>query len=98
MKEIRNGFYKRFLSPNRYLTVEVVGKETDDQGAWIQDERITAIHQYKREAGKIFFRIGDNLPMEAVLYQVRFDEFPEDDYEYFTAGMSDIHPNDRIEN
>jgi hypothetical protein len=97
MKTIEVGFYERYLGPERRLRIEVLSKTPDDSQPWQADPRLTAVHQYKRKAGKITFRVGQNAPMEADLWQVRYDELPETEwYEYFTAGMSDIHPNDRL--
>ena len=98
MKEITNGFYRRRLKEDRYLTVEVLLKAYDETPEdWKQDEALTAVRKYSRKAGTVTYRIGANEPFTADLHQVKFDILPEEEwYEYFTAGMSDIHPNDRM--
>ena len=99
MKEIKQSFYKRYLGTDRYLTVEVIDIQRDERQPWQKDERLTAISMYKRKAGIVMYRIGQNQPIKADLYQVKYDELPESEwYEYFTAGMSDIHPNDIVSN
>ncbi|MBR2830690.1 MAG: hypothetical protein IKE68_09110 [Solobacterium sp.] len=98
MKEIETGFYRRRLGDERYLTVEVLAKEyTEDEAEWTQNMALTAVKKYERTAGIVTYRIGQNQPFTAELHQVKFDILPEEEwYEYFTAGMSDIHPNDRM--
>lgn len=97
MKEIELGFYRRYIGNDRFLTIEVIQKNLVEPKEWIKDEALTVVSRYQRKVGTVLFRVNQNEPIEATLYQIKYDELPENEwYEFFTAGMSDIHPNDKI--